>query len=180
MGVCTRLIPAHAGKTSRGRSTARARTAHPRSRGENMQLSSAFSPVSGSSPLTRGKLPTRRISSTETGLIPAHAGKTCRPWTRRSALGAHPRSRGENLVMSVVGPAITGSSPLTRGKRAGRATGSAARGLIPAHAGKTKRLSDPRLRGWAHPRSRGENRSAATARMRAVGSSPLTRGKLSV
>ena len=50
-----RLIPAHAGKTSRGPSKVRASTAHPRSRGENYTLMSRVSVSTGSSPLTRGK-----------------------------------------------------------------------------------------------------------------------------
>ena len=49
------LIPAHAGKTSRGRSTERAPTAHPRSRGENPAPISPITWGRGSSPLTRGK-----------------------------------------------------------------------------------------------------------------------------
>ena len=50
--------------------------------------------------------------------------------------------------------------------------------LIPAHAGKTLayfvRLSDIP----AHPRSRGENRDLPRLIAPALGSSPLTRGKL--
>ena len=51
-------------------------------------------------------------------------------------------------------------------------------GLIPAHAGKTLRMM-PRLSGVpAHPRSRGENAGTSMEDMGAIGSSPLTRGKL--
>ena len=70
-----------------------------------------------------------------------------------------------------------GSSPLTRGKRRKMGHGDAARGLIPAHAGKTlhdaRRMGPPR----AHPRSRGENAETSCSLTTAVGSSPLTRGK---
>ena len=54
--TCSRLIPAHAGKTS-GRQSARGpQPAHPRSRGENsFRRETAFVSL-GSSPLTRGKL----------------------------------------------------------------------------------------------------------------------------
>ena len=91
-----RLIPAHAGKTMVVTSCVGAGEAHPRSRGENMQLSSVFNPVSGSSPLTRGKPVLTPPLIAEVRLIPAHAGKTghrrgCAPPGR-----AHPRSRGEN------------------------------------------------------------------------------------
>ena len=71
----------------------------------------------------------------------------------------------------------SGSSPLTRGKpvRVGHAYWWS--GLIPAHAGKTSSLTDRQTPRPAHPRSRGENRAAAEQAVRAVGSSPLTRGK---
>ena len=52
---------------------------------------------------------------------------------------------------------LLGSSPLTRGKPAGRAAGQAVAGLIPAHAGKTAVCMASMRREPAHPRSRGEN-----------------------
>ena len=91
---------------------------------------------------------------------------------------AHPRSRGENSAPGCGCRHRRGSSPLTRGKLRTTPTMIANAGLIPAHAGKT---IDARPRGplmRAHPRSRGENWAASSWRGRAVGSSPLTRGKL--
>ena len=73
----------------------------------------------GSSPLTRGKravLPVRRGGE---GLIPAHAGKTDVYRCADHGCGAHPRSRGENETRGVAWHPSEGSSPLTRGKRAG-------------------------------------------------------------
>ena len=131
------LIPAHAGKT--------------------FVQASKSSVVSGSSPLTRGKLsgwtPRRRPRR----LIPAHAGKT--PGSRRC------------LVCEV------GSSPLTRGKHDVVQLPVLTGRLIPAHAGKTPFPLGRRRCGRAHPRSRGENvHSIGEDRLHA-GSSPLTRGK---
>ena len=51
------------------------------------------------------------------GLIPAHAGKTCRARRFGHCWGAHPRSRGENTPEDRARLRIQGSSPLTRGKR---------------------------------------------------------------
>ena len=51
------LIPAHAGKTWPPPSQSGTCRAHPRSRGENLFLMPASAARSGSSPLTRGKLP---------------------------------------------------------------------------------------------------------------------------
>ena len=117
MGESGGLIPAHAGKTGL-RNTSRAMyRAHPRSRGENVTVSEGWEKLEGSSPLTRGKPEPGPVSASATGLIPAHAGKTTRKAQRRRSDRAHPRSRGENIVVSW---------PYFRGTW-----------LIPAHAGKT-------------------------------------------
>ena len=113
-----RLIPAHAGKTTRRISSPIRCGAHPRSRGENWACRWTSTRPRGSSPLTRGKPSDRSSAWRRMGLIPAHAGKT--PRTRRacSASGAHPRSRGENIMDMRVSRRPLGSSPLTRGKPA--------------------------------------------------------------
>ena len=90
-------------------------------------------------------------------LIPAHAGKTCDLTNGFCTLWAHPRSRGENTTGKDVAPGDTGSSPLTRGKRATLPRPPFNFGLIPAHAGKTRAVRPVPLGYWAHPRSRGEN-----------------------
>ena len=90
---------------------------------------------------------------------------------------AHPRSRGENVAVSVPTGGREGSSPLTRGKQAGTRNGHGSRGLIPAHAGKTLPPGRVSVRTPAHPRSRGENKYARGGWLPSAGSSPLTRGK---
>ena len=70
-----------------------------------------------------------------------------------------------------------GSSPLTRGKRAGAANVHVTAGLIPAHAGKTPTRAPRTSEPEAHPRSRGENIIAMRVSRSPLGSSPLTRGK---
>ena len=72
--------------------------------------------MSGSSPLTRGKLLTRMVCVSLSGLIPAHAGKTEFVMVVRGKVWAHPRSRGENPLCSYSVLSSQGSSPLTRGK----------------------------------------------------------------
>ena len=134
----SRLIPAHAGKTS---TIARVRalpTAHPRSRGENLQRVDADHAASGSSPLTRGKLDGEGMFFGRWGLIPAHAGKTPPQHKPSRPRWAHPRSRGENGRARSRVTGRVGSSPLTRGKQAEARSMSAQRRLIPAHAGKTR------------------------------------------
>ena len=152
-----RLIPAHAGKTPRRHRVAASLPAHPRSRGENGRCSLSFSLLRGSSPLTRGKLPRELVDVLSEGLIPAHAGKTVCDRACKHHGPAHPRSRGENLVSAVQVGNAGGSSPLTRGKRAGHGRGPGPEGLIPAHAGKTGCRLARGIGARAHPRSRGEN-----------------------
>ena len=136
--------------------------------------------LAGSSPLTRGKPTCTMRRARCIGLIPAHAGKTrgWRRWPFRAP--AHPRSRGENRFPTRRGGVGWGSSPLTRGKHRGLSRLRRARGLIPAHAGKTGEKWDTATPTEAHPRSRGENALHPDEVMNALGSSPLTRGKPSL
>ena len=113
------------------------------------------------------------------GLIPAHAGKTRTLAANCGETAAHPRSRGENHFESLASLFVSGSSPLTRGKRVGSLREVDEFRLIPAHAGKTTRRHHHRNHPEAHPRSRGENLRAVNTSSSAAGSSPLTRGKLS-
>ena len=131
----------------------------------------------GSSPLTRGKPRCRPGWLGQEGLIPAHAGKTGSGSSDATRPGAHPRSRGENDGDEADPMSIHGSSPLTRGKQALSEDGGFARGLIPAHAGKTPPTPTDATRSLAHPRSRGENSKTQIGAHAPMGSSPLTRGK---
>ena len=133
----TRLIPAHAGKTQDLNLRPPGSGAHPRSRGENRDRADTTRPGPGSSPLTRGKRIIRSGDSTRRRLIPAHAGKTAYSFAAADARAAHPRSRGENARSRLSPPPVSGSSPLTRGKRARPISRLGTAGLIPAHAGKT-------------------------------------------
>ena len=144
-----RLIPAHAGKTVTASSRACQSAAHPRSRGENFRRFEAPRGPPGSSPLTRGKPPPPPCGACDSGLIPAHAGKTDVSTPSRDDWQAHPRSRGENARGALVIGDRSGSSPLTRGKRRSVLPGRRGPGLIPAHAGKTL----PDLRFYCADRS---------------------------
>ena len=174
------LIPAHAGKTARRRTSRVLRRAHPRSRGENSCGRRVLLPGRGSSPLTRGKRYFCGARRATAGLIPAHAGKTRDPARRELKRRAHPRSRGENDIFGNVDGGRLGSSPLTRGKHEAGATKTLRIGLIPAHAGKTLAERGREGHPAAHPRSRGENNRMSEAEQNRVGSSPLTRGKLRI
>ena len=143
-----------------------------------MEETSLLASCPGSSPLTRGKPTSARPASLSPRLIPAHAGKTDGGIQTAVARKAHPRSRGENAGAGAGIAAMSGSSPLTRGKPSRSQRNAGQIRLIPAHAGKTSPgQGRPR---WcaAHPRSRGENEQGRTPFLSPLGSSPLTRGKL--
>ena len=177
LGVGSRLIPAHAGKTLVADTAQVAGTAHPRSRGENSIDQLAGKTNEGSSPLTRGKRVFRRKLRHTDRLIPAHAGKTTCSARTKTPSRAHPRSRGENAVCFADALMSRGSSPLTRGKLDAVEELVSERRLIPAHAGKTTGRMCRSTCSTAHPRSRGENVRTAQYSPPAGGSSPLTRGK---
>ena len=131
----------------------------------------------GSSPLTRGKQRESLDGILPCRLIPAHAGKTPRGGASRCGQRAHPRSRGENASYKTPTGSLSGSSPLTRGKRSCVTRVSKRARLIPAHAGKTVHTLHCGGLYGAHPRSRGENTDEELAAGMSGGSSPLTRGK---
>ena len=173
----SRLIPAHAGKTTLSNLTSSLTRAHPRSRGENSPPRERLNSLSGLSPLTRGKLYLLRMVLSSLGLIPAHAGKTRADGRRHAGNRAHPRSRGENVSTEGMRSTASGSSPLTRGKPGVCSSRATSSGLIPAHAGKTHTSQSSSRASRAHPRSRGENWIYASEKSAGAGSSPLTRGK---
>ena len=131
----------------------------------------------GSSPLTRGQRRLRFGRSSAFGLIPAHAGKTPTSCSAPADTEAHPRSRGENGTGRTWPRTGMGSSPLTRGKPCSIVVVKRYWGLIPAHAGKTRKERAARSTQQAHPRSRGENDTDCPMSFSFRGSSPLTRGK---
>ena len=171
------LIPAHAGKTSKDVIGSPVLRAHPRSRGENQDENIVNLSKQGASPLTRGKHMGVERRGPGRGRIPAHAGKTSSWWRTSRRTSAHPRSRGENVVEDGQAPRVQGASPLTRGKHVDAELSGILKGRIPAHAGKTSRLTCYALVVEAHPRSRGENENRKRVPPMRKGASPLTRGK---
>ena len=92
--------------------------------------------------------------------------------------GAHPRSRGEHVLLKEAGEMVAGSSPLARGAHGSSWTFPHHLGLIPARAGSTMNASPRPPRRGAHPRSRGEHPVRRYSIPRRKGSSPLARGAL--
>ena len=175
-GAALRLIPARAGNTNSIPKGCYAATAHPRSRGEHMRVTSAVVRRFGSSPLARGTRIQYRRDATRRRLIPARAGNTTMLMMISCTTAAHPRSRGEHLDLAVLRAEVAGSSPLARGTP--RLSGVTCGGcrLIPARAGNTLCRFVAVERYQAHPRSRGEHTSESGPSSSGFGSSPLARG----
>ena len=170
---------------------------HPRSRGEYESCRICATGPSGSSPLSRGILPSYRDMSVPTGIIPALAGNT-RPglgwWLGRAdhprsrgeytqarppepTQGSdHPRSRGEYLVVDELDELVEGSSPLSRGILYSAVDGRLKERIIPALAGNTPYDESHDPHAEDHPRSRGEYPPPPGLAQISSGSSPLSRG----
>ena len=151
------LIPARAGNTLLLKATSFSCRAHPRSRGEhNIYRDTEFLQL-GSSPLARGTPSPWVLRYCRVGLIPARAGNTPYPVQRSAMQRAHPRSRGEHVLVVGLYRSFLGSSPLARGTQPACCLFASWDRLIPARAGNTL---GPRWRHHphrAHPRSRGEH-----------------------
>ena len=172
------LIPAHAGKTIFVTTGQLVPPAHPRACGENLFSDGDSVRLQGSSPRMRGKPRGRACGLPRRRLIPAHAGKTPTSRDHGRQSPAHPRACGENDQLSGHLRRVRGSSPRMRGKLPDGHNHVFHAGLIPAHAGKTKNVSNTQVKIRAHPRACGENSPVQGQRVPVLGSSPRMRGKL--
>ena len=114
---CCGIIPARAGFTCTGMSSAAPSADHPRSRGVYPPPGVVFALVYGSSPLARG--------------LPRGASPSM------SRRGDHPRSRGVYGMIDWQWAGRSGSSPLARGLPRSMCRGLMHAGIIPARAGFT-------------------------------------------
>ena len=150
------IIPAHAGNTVASMLFLSRAGDHPRACGEHYVVFVPYNLYRGSSPRMRGTPGARHPLRHHAGIIPAHAGNTCKspcvPWSRRD----HPRACGEHGIVH---------------SRYGRCAG-----IIPAHAGNTACNRPPPLSRQDHPRACGEHPSCRSFPCLTRGSSPRMRG----
>ena len=113
----------------------------------------------------------------KTGIIPAGAGRRCRPRWRGRRWWDHPRGCGEKASSFEEETSWMGSSPRVRGEGSCVALPDGKVGIIPAGAGRSHigllRLKRP----WDHPRGCGEKRDTCALGGGAEGSSPRVRGE---
>ena len=171
-----RIIPAHAGFTSRPTGPPPSRPDHPRTRG--VYPSDQHNRVTGrgSSPHTRGLRHRRPVAAVILGIIPARAGFTCRAGDLPPEHKDHPRTRGVYWACTRTRLSTVGSSPHARGLRRGRHGVGPGLGIIPARAGFTS-VAEPALAALGdHPRTRGVYAATLLAAWSYGGSSPHARG----
>ena len=175
-----RFIPAHAGNSLGGLGRNLPAAVHPRARGEQGKGGAELAPVGGSSPRTRGTDSPAHTAWRTRRFIPAHAGNSEAPIPANDANAVHPRARGEQSTAYTCGGLYRGSSPRTRGTVDGGHVGDGHSRFIPAHAGNSAApavLAGPRS---VHPRARGEQRVLTSSSTQITGSSPRTRGTVSM
>ena len=131
------IIPAHAGFTTSRWPPAHHRQDHPRTRGVYHLPVGGWQRPAGSSPHTRGLRQHLAGQDRLHGIIPAHAGFTVGAPSWGLRWRDHPRTRGVYRGCPLMGAAMAGSSPHTRGLLPGQPGHPQTAGIIPAHAGFT-------------------------------------------
>ena len=173
-----RIIPAHAGQTTRVYRKHVETADHPRACGANRRCAMVRQLAYGSSPRMRGKLSPTTSRYNFPRIIPAHAGQTA-PYVHRTFCRAdHPRACGANhdCVRPLFRP--FGSSPRMRGKHAVAGAARRVVRIIPAHAGQTCGGRRGPACSADHPRACGANIGVDVSDAFGCGSSPRMRGKL--
>ena len=118
------------------------------------------------------------MATGETGIIPAGAGRSFRPFQSRTDGRYHPRGCGEKMLSEEVRNGGRGSSPRVRGKDKDAGCDGECFGIIPAGAGKRSPLFSAANLPWDHPRGCGEKYTSSGAMTLQEGSSPRVRGKV--
>ena len=135
------IIPAHAGLTDFAIVGQEIFWDHPRACGAHYVLRAVASASQGSSPRMRGSLNKESGEVDAFGIIPAHAGLTPNFLTLCTNPQDHPRACGAHLFVLTSFVLDRGSSPRMRGSQVPCFDQLANRGIIPAHAGLTRRGS---------------------------------------
>ena len=175
--ICYRIIPARAGQTLAGSEGGTTASDHPRACGANAIVIRRSDTPPGSSPRVRGKPGGLEAVDVRPRIIPARAGQTRWPGSRRCAPTDHPRACGANISPATATRRASGSSPRVRGKRGWLKDGREIRRIIPARAGQTSWRSLRISRRPDHPRACGANSSSRPQTSSSPGSSPRVRGK---
>ena len=150
----------------------------PRVRGKRADVRRICAQGRGSSPRVRGKLCGKQVGRCRVRIIPARAGQTRWPGSRRCAPTDHPRACGANKTGIHLASYQVGSSPRVRGKLIAVRGQCLRPRIIPARAGQTSTSLRGIRPSQDHPRACGANAVNWPNFAFAFGSSPRVRGKL--
>ena len=172
------FIPAGAGATSVGSSSATRSRVHPCGCRGDARTSGSLPPSQGSSLRVQGRRGRTRGAAACTGFIPAGAGATGRPSRTPASGGVHPCGcRGDTPICSASRLA-SGSSLRVQGRQGIAALEQVAAGFIPAGAGATSLAHLWSASPGVHPCGcRGDAQALDDGR-RAEGSSLRVQGRL--
>ena len=173
-----RITPAHAGKSVYRPPRVALLSDHPRPRGEKQPPVVVLSEHSGSPPPMRGKVVLRLQQFKKLRITPAHAGKSVRPFHRRTSRQDHPRPCGEKAATGANIAMSGGSPPPMRGKAVSDGSRYPTDGITPAHAGKRRIIPMYTRYSWDHPRPCGEKMAVIIRTYTPSGSPPPMRGKV--
>ena len=124
----------------------------------------------------RGAPRIRRGAQYRFGIIPAHAGSTVSAAASTPRSKDHPRACGEHHSSCLSKLSIGGSSPRMRGAPRLPLARRRGLGIIPAHAGSTRRYHIACPYSKDHPRACGEHFNRHSYTPYTNGSSPRMRG----
>ena len=128
----------------------------------------------------RGKEARSIVGIVDSGITPAHAGKSEIRALRFGIHQDHPRTCGEKIVAARTKLHSGGSPPHMRGKVLHLFQRVSGKGITPAHAGKRPKRGRSSTRIWDHPRTCGEKNFAVYFKHISTGSPPHMRGKVTV
>ena len=128
----------------------------------------------------RGSLERMHWRVDDLGIIPAHAGLTCRQAPLHCRRGDHPRACGAHCDAWRKMATSTGSSPRMRGSQQTVGIEKHGTGIIPAHAGLTLKRRQIITAVRDHPRACGAHIHRPQTRAVTGGSSPRMRGSQSL
>ena len=170
------IIPACAGKPGTGRAARGCTEDYPRVCGEAPLNDRPPASQSGLSPRVRGSRDAHVGRRTAAGIIPACAGKPRRSADASLPAGDYPRVCGEAGVRVRESLGNLGLSPRVRGSPLCGTGLTAARGIIPACAGKPATPSLAAKLSTDYPRVCGEAAAERSMALQTEGLSPRVRG----
>ena len=174
-----RNTPACAGKTRFSAWKRHKLKKHPRVRGEDESGTYHTGTHGETPPRARGRLEAQPFLKNRLGNTPACAGKTHVSENQERHRWKHPRVRGEDLNGGGATFNLPETPPRARGRLVCIESYLAGFRNTPACAGKTEPRTGCKLEPWKHPRVRGEDASAAQARVGELETPPRARGRRS-